>query len=184
MSNKLLKQLTKDLKADNNLEAIRAYIIADDDSIQLTDEQARQKLIIDFTDEQLRAKAGVLNRYNIAQVISNRFSITHRSAQKYITMAEDLYSSSNPLNKKYKIQLRIERCEELQRICIEKDELLVAASFEKLIQEYIKQYPEMKITRSKRIQTFVLPGQVVHDTMTIEQAVAELSPSTQSNGGE
>jgi len=175
MSNKLLKLLTRDLKPDNNLDAIRAFIIADSDAVKLTDEQARQKMIIDFTDEQLRLKQGILTRYSIAQIISNRFGLTHRTAQKYITLAEDLYSSSNPLNKRYRIQLRIERCEQLQELCIQKGELLVARTFETEIREYLKMYPDLKVQRTKRITKYILPGQLEDNATTVVDAVEILS---------
>lgn len=178
MANSLYKHIGKELRPDNNLEAIRAYIIADGQVIKLTEEQERQKMIIDFTDEQIRSKQGLLNRYAIASVISNRFDITIRSAQKYITLAEDLYSSSNPLNKKYKIQLRIEFCEKMAEICVQKDDLKAAAAYEKCIQEYIKLYPEVKISRSKRVTQYVLPGQLQENTITVIEAEEILNSDT------
>ena len=183
MSEKLYKHIGRELKVDTNLEAIKSYIITDGAAIQLTEDQQRQKMIIDFTDEQIRTKQGLLNRYAIASIISNRFEITIRSAQKYITLAEDLYSSSNPLNKKYKIQLRIEFCEKMAEICVQEKDYKAAASFEKTIQEYIKLYPEVKITRTKRITQYILPGATTDGTTVIE-AMEILSSSDNSGSHE
>lgn len=179
MSEKLYKHIGRELKVDTNLEAIKSYIITDGAAIQLTEDQQRQKMIIDFTDEQIRTKQGLLNRYAIASIISNRFDITIRSAQKYITLAEDIYSSSNPLNKKYKIQLRIEFCEKMAEICVQKEDYKAAAMYEKTIQEYIKLYPEVKVSRSKRITQYVLPGATTNGITVIE--AIEVLKSAENN---
>jgi len=108
-----------------------------------------------------------------------------RSAQKYITLAEGLYSSSNPLNKKYKIRLRIEFCEKMAEICVQKDDLKAAAIYERSIQEYIKMYPEVKVTRTKKTTEYVLPNQLVENTLTVQAAVEVLSSTlNESNAGE
>ena len=185
MKNNLYKHIGKELRPDNNLEAIRAYIIADGQGIHLTEDQERQMLIINFADEQIRSKQGLLNRYGVAQLISNRFEITIRSAQKYITLAEELYSSSNPLNKKYKIQLRIEFCEKMAEICVQKEDLKAAAIYERSIQEYIKMYPEVKVTRTKKVTEYHIPDKLVEESLTVEQAVEVLSSTlNEPDGGQ
>lgn len=178
MSKKIYASIQRKLRPDTTLEVIRAYIIAEGDGITLSDEQEEQKKIIDFTDEQIRQKQGILKRFEIARIIANRFGMSTRSAQRYITLSEDLYSSSAPLNKKYKIQLRIEFCEQQQQIAmLEKDHNSVVM-FERCIQKYIEMYPEVKVTRTQRMQTFVLPGTVMDNTSTIEDAIEILSSET------
>lgn len=163
------------LKPETTLEVIRAYIIADGEGITLNEEQQQAKLIIDFTDEQIRQKQGILKRFEIARIIANRFDINTRTAQKYITLAEELYSSSAPLNKKYKIQLRIEFCEQQQQVAMLQNDHDAVTMYERLIQKYIEMYPEVKVTRTQRVQTFVLPGNVVETTLTIEDAIEVLN---------
>jgi len=170
--------INRKLKPDTTLEVIRAYIIADGEGITLTEEQQKQKLIIDFTDEQIRQKQGILKRYEIARIIANRFDMNTRTAQHYITLAEDLYSSSAPLNKKYKIQLRIEFCEQQQQIAMLQNDHDAVVMFERCIQKYIEMYPEVKVTRTQRMQTFVLPGTVMENTSTIEDAIEILTSET------
>ena len=170
--------INRKLKPDTTLEVIRAYIIADGEGITLTEEQQKQKLIIDFTDEQIRQKQGILKRYEIARIIANRFDMNTRTAQHYITLAEDLYSSSAPLNKKYKIQLRIEFCEQQQQIAMLQNDHDSVVMFERCIQKYIEMYPEVKVTRTQRMQTFVLPGTVMENTSTIEDAIEILTSET------
>lgn len=176
--------LQRTLRPDTTLEVLRAYIIADGDGINLTDEQKEQKLIIDFTDEQIRQKQGRLKRFEIAKIISNRFNITTRTAQRYITLAEDLYSSSAPLNKKYKIQLRIEFCEQQQQVAMLQNDHDAVTMYERLIQKYIEMYPEVKLTRTRRVQKFILPGTISeHAAYKIEEAVEVLSSETQIDHG-
>lgn len=170
--------INRKLKPDTTLEVIRAYIIADGEGMTLTEEQQKQKLIIDFTDEQIRQKQGILKRYEIARIIANRFDMNTRTAQHYITLAEDLYSSSAPLNKKYKIQLRIEFCEQQQQIAMLQNDHDAVVMFERCIQKYIEMYPEVKVTRTQRMQTFVLPGTVMENTSTIEDAIEILTSET------
>jgi hypothetical protein len=169
------KNLSRKLRPDTNLEVIRAYIIAEGEGIQLNEEQEEQKMIIDFTDEQIRSKQGQLKRFEIARIISNRFQLTTRTAQRYITLAEELYSSSAPLNKKYKIQLRIEFCEQQQQIAMLQNEHDAVVMYERCIQKYIEMYPEVKVTRKQRIQTFVLPGSMAQNTLSVEDAIEVLS---------
>jgi len=170
--------INRKLKPDTTLEVIRAYIIADGEGMTLTEEQQKQKLIIDFTDEQIRQKQGILKRYEIARIIANRFDMNTRTAQHYITLAEDLYSSSAPLNKKYKIQLRIEFCEQQQQIAMLQNDHDAVVMFERCIQKYIEMYPEVKVTRTQRMQTFVLPGTVMENASTIEDAIEILTSET------
>lgn len=166
--------IKRKLKPDSNLEVIRAYIIADGEGITLNEEQEQQKLIIDFTDEQIRQKQGQLKRYDIAKIIANRFNLTPRTAMHYLTLSEELYSSSAPLNKKYKIQLRIEFCEQQQQIAMLQDNHDAVVMYERCIQKYVEMYPEVKVTRTRRMQTFVLPGNVVDPNASIEEAIEVL----------
>jgi hypothetical protein len=170
--------IQRKLRPETTLEVLRAYIISNGVGITLTEEQEQQKEIIDFTDEQIRQKQGILKRYEIARIIANRFEINTRTAQRYITLAEDLYSSSAPLNKKYKIQLRIEFCEQQQQIAMLQNDHDSVVMFERCIQKYIEMYPEVKVTRTQRMQTFVLPGTVTENTTSIEDAIEILSSET------
>jgi hypothetical protein len=181
MSKNIYANIARTLKPDTNLEVIRAYIIAEGDGITLTEEQEQLKKIIDFTDEQIRSKQGQLKRYEIARIISNRFELTTRTAQRYITLAEDLYSSSAPLNKKYKIQLRIEFCEQQQQVAMLQDNHDAVTMYERLIQKYIEMYPEMKITRTKRMQTFILPPTIEDTSTSVSEAIEILTTETDTD---
>lgn len=181
MSKNIYASIARTLKPDTNLEIIRAYIIAEGDGITLNEEQEKLKKIIDFTDEQIRSKQGQLKRYEIARIIALRFELTTRTAQRYITLAEDLYSSSAPLNKKYKIQLRIEFCEQQQQIAMLQDNHDAVVLYERCIQKYIEMYPELKITRSKRMQTFILPPSITEGSTTITEAIEILTAETDAD---
>lgn len=180
--NSLYKHIGRELKPETSLDAIRAYLISDGkDGIVLTEDQLRQKTIIDFADEQIRSKQGILNRYAIAQIISNRFEITHRSAQKYITLAEDLYSSSAPLNKRYKIQLRIEKCEQIIEELLQMKDYELAEKWEKRLKDYIELYPELKLKRTRRTVIYNIPGMTVTEEMSMEAATNILKEETASD---
>jgi hypothetical protein len=181
MSKSIYASIARTLKPDTNLEVIRAYIIAEGEGITLTEEQEQLKKIIDFTDEQIRSKQGQLKRYEIARIIANRFELTTRTAQRYITLAEDLYSSSAPLNKKYKILLRIEFCEQQQQVAMLQENHEAVTMYERLIQKYIEMYPELKITRSKRVQTFILPQSIGDGSTTITEAIEVLTAETDAD---
>jgi hypothetical protein len=180
--NLLYKHIGRQLKPETSLDAIRAYMISDGkEGIVLTEDQQRQKMIIDFADDQIRSKQGILNRYAIAQIISNRFDITHRSAQKYITLAEDLYSTSAPLNKRYKIQLRIEKCEEIIERLIQVGDYELAEKWEKRLKDYIELYPELKLKRTRRTVIYNIPGLTITEEMSVESAVNILKQETESD---
>lgn len=146
---------------DTNIEAIKSYVIANGEGVQLSKLQAKLKECIDFTDQLIRAKNGFLKREGIANIIMHRFEVNRDTAFRYMRHAEELYSSSNPLNKRYRILLRLEWCEQQAREAAISGDHKAAAAYESIIQKYIDSYPEIGRESNSRKQVFVIPISVL-----------------------
>jgi len=170
MKTNLYKELAKQSN-DSNLDMIRAFVITGGEGIELTDFQKELKARIEFADEQIRGKVGLLRREAIANIIRDRFDVGRDTAFRYMRWAEELYCSSNPLNKKYKIQLRIEWCEEQAKIAAFAGDLQAAAMFESMIEKYIKQYPDAAKEKNPRKVIFIIPNSAKEQTITEDTAM-------------
>lgn len=177
----LYKSLGKPQTADSNLEVIRAYVIADGEGIELSDQQKELKARIEFADEQIRGKNGILKREAIANIIRHRFECSRDTAFRYMRWAEDIYSSSNPLNKEYLISLRIDWCQQQAQLAAISGDMVAAAMFESCIAKYIAQYPNKSKDHSTRKNVFVFPVLPGQQPVTEEAAMEVLSSFMNSN---
>jgi hypothetical protein len=93
-------------KGDSNREVIELFLVSEDGAVALND---IQKTLLDrwtYADELIRKHE--MTRETIARLIKKKFSVSRVTAYQDIVNAENVFSSSTPLNKKYRIQLRIE----------------------------------------------------------------------------
>jgi hypothetical protein len=186
MAKGLYKELATASPADSNLEAIRAYIICDGEGLELTEHQKELKEKIEFADEHIRSKNGFLRREAIANIIRHRFDVSRDTAFRYMRWAEDLYCSSNPLNKKFMILLRIEWCEQQARAAAFAGDLVAAAMFESSIAKYIAMYPDAARDPGKRKQIFIFNNTQLQAAVTEDAAIEVVSSylSKKSENGE
>ena len=182
MMDVIQKNISK-LSTDNNIETIRSYFIAGGIGIELNELQEDLKNKIVFADETVRSKTGLLSRENIANIIAERLSVSRATAYNYMRYAEEIFSTSNPLNKKYLIQLRIDWCMQMANKCVLQKDLENAGKFEALAQKYISIYPDINKEQAKRTQVFVLPVAVKNETLT-EDAAFEIINNSLLNGTE
>lgn len=133
---------------EDNKEAITRYIQSDGDGVVLNPEQKKLLERVTFADEQIRRKTGLISREEIANIIRFRFECGRTTAYTYMATAEEIFSSSIPLNKKYLVQTRIEYC--IQQIHLldlntsidTKDKNDAKTKYEKILQGYIDIYPD------------------------------------------
>lgn len=104
MANSLLDNRNK---KDTNREVIELYLVSDQGAVELNDQQ---KLLLkrwEYADELIRIKE-IRTRELQAQMIMRTFNVSRTTAYQDIVNAEAVFASSTPLNKKYRIGLRIE----------------------------------------------------------------------------
>lgn len=104
MANSLLDNRNK---KDSNREVIELYLVSDAGTVELNDQQ---KLLLkrwEYADELIRIKE-IRTRELQAQMIIRVFGVSRTTAYQDIVNAEAVFASSTPLNKKYRIGLRIE----------------------------------------------------------------------------
>ncbi|MFC4230563.1 hypothetical protein ACFOW1_01585 [Parasediminibacterium paludis] len=166
----LLKEVQVSLTEDDNVDIIKAWFVSGGEAVTLNQVQAELKDRIEFADEQLRCNNGKLGREQINAIIRERFKVTRRSAADYIRYAEDIFSTSNPLNKAALISLRIEFVERQIAEAVERKDFETAAIYEAILLKYIVAYPEQKHKPQKRMQVFVLPGNVAENGLTADAA--------------
>jgi hypothetical protein len=148
-----------DNKPDSNRETIELYLVSDLGAVELND---KQKDLLDrwtFTDEHIRKHE--MTRETLAKLIMHRFKVSRITAYQDIVNTEAVFASSTPLNKKYRIQLRIEFIEmkisELYGMCRmdpeddegnkipqEEEDVLVKISRIKNNQEYLHEAKELE----------------------------------------
>lgn len=123
-------------------ETIKEHLMAGGEGEELTDFQKELLKRWEFADEKIRENMGKLNRAGIAQLLVNKFGISLSTAKSDLVNAEYVCSSSNPLNKAYKIQLRIELLEREIRMASARNDGSTVAKLEKVLAYYISISPE------------------------------------------
>jgi hypothetical protein len=94
-------------KGDSHRETIELYLISETGAVELNE---KQKLLLqrwEYADELIRLKE-IRDRETQAKMIMRKFDVSRTTAYQDIVNAENVFSSSTPLNKKYRIGLRIE----------------------------------------------------------------------------
>lgn len=86
---------------------IELYLVSEEGSVQLDDTQKELLRRWEYADELIRKNE--MRRETIAKLIMLKFKpLSRTTAYQDIVNAEAVFASSTPLNKKYRVQLRIE----------------------------------------------------------------------------
>jgi len=160
---------------DDTIDSLTRYLQAggDDGGVVLTEEQEKILDRARYADEKMRENK--YKREEIANFLKAKYFISRDTAFKAIVIAESLFSSSYPLNKKYIIGARIEFLQKKINDCYVDEDVFNAAALEKQLREYIKMYPDFTPPRSPKNITYIISGDM-HQTqnhLTIEKAAAD-----------
>jgi len=161
---------------DETIETLTRFIQSGGDSsgIELLDSHKKILDRIRFADEKIRESNGKYKREDIAGFIRGKFEVCRDTAYKDIVMAEAIFSSSYPLNKKYEIQARIELLKKKIWDCYIAKDFFNAAQLEKVLYNYYKIYPDEVPKRSPKNIYYIIQNNNVHVTnLTLEQAAQE-----------
>lgn len=155
---------------DSNREDILSYLESGgaESGIELTPKQEQLLERYKYADELIR-----LNKYKreqIANMIMAKFDLSRDTAYKDIVNAEYIFSSSYPLNKRYIIGLRIEFLQRKIRAAYALSDFAAAASLERVLQNYIADYPDFLPPRAPKQIVLNVQNNILHTDMTAEQA--------------
>lgn len=140
--------LLKKNKADENWEVIEQYLIAGGVGIELTELQQRMLERWQFIDEKLRQSK--YRRYEIWSMVSVRFGVSVDTARRDMVGAEYVFASTSPLNKKYKIAVRIEFLERQINLAAASNDYKAVAMLESTLQKYYDIYPDAPPPRAPK----------------------------------
>ena len=157
---------------DETIDSLTRYLQAggEDSGIMLSDKQLVLLDRIRFADEKIRENK--YKREDIANFIKSKYGICRDTAFKDIVIAEAVFSSSYPLNKKNEIQLRVEYLKKkINDAYIDKD-VFNAVGLEKQLREYLKMYPDYAPPRSPKNITYIINGDIhqTQNNLTVLQA--------------
>jgi hypothetical protein len=186
--------LENKLLGESNLEVIESYLVSEPGAVTLTDKQQELLARWSYADELIRKSE--MRRETIAQMICRKFDVGRHSAYQDIVNAEKVFASSTPLNKKYRIQIRIEFIEmkinelyagvqyeaedpkeedvleKVARIACNKEYIQEAIMLEKVLERYYKQYPDLVQPRSpKNIIFNIQHNHLPAAPMTVAEAI-------------
>lgn len=154
--------IDKPARLANTREMIEQYLIAEEGTVTLTPKQHEILLRWEYADEMIRKDE--CKRETIAQLIMRKFGVKRATAYQDIASAESVFASSTPMNKKYRIGLRIEHLERWIAELKGTDDLnkhYLAADLEKTLEKYWKQYPDATVVRSPKTFVFNINGGVL-----------------------
>ncbi len=181
-----MKELTNG--GDANRDTIRLYLQSEPGSVQLTDKQKELLARWSYADETIRSTE-VRKREVIAQMIMNKFTVSKQTAYQDIVNAEDVFSSSTPLNKKYRVQLRIEFLETKIDELYEAKEYIAAVMLEKTLQKFYQDYPDITPPRSPKnivfnVQNNIMPapGMSAEEALQKARNIINLKPNNPDAG--
>lgn len=161
--------LLKTNKADENWEVIEQYIIAGGEGVQLTDLQSRMYERWVFIDERLRQ--GRERRFQIWNAVKLRFNVSLETARRDMVGAEMVFSSTTPLNKKYKTAVRIEFLERQINLAAAANDFTSVSKLEAILQKYIEMYPDSTAPRSpKQIIMQFVQNNIQGDVIETQEA--------------
>ncbi len=158
---------------DSNREVILRYLEAGGVGFELTKKQ--QELLDRWTwcDEKMRENVGRLKREEIAKLMMQRFNIARCTAFQDIVNTEYVFSTSTPLSKKYRMQLRIEFLEKEIRLASLDNDRTAVAMLEKVLQKYYLEYPDVVPTQSPTTWIFNVDARTINENpVSIEEAEA------------
>jgi ABC-type uncharacterized transport system fused permease/ATPase subunit len=167
-----LRQLAKTDKLETHKEKIIQYLVNAGEGTDLSDKQKELLARWEFADETLRREMGKSNRSSIAQLIVSKFKVSLATAKSDIVCAEEVFSSSNPLNKKHRILLRIEFLEEQSEYAALAGDYKAVAMIEKSLSFYLDKYPDVKLAKPRRQVVYNIQNNILND-FTIADKEAE-----------
>ena len=157
---------------DDTIDALTRYLQAggEDSGIELTDKQLEILDRARYADEKQRENK--YKREEIANFLKSKYGICRDTAFKSIVIAENIFSSSYPLNKKNFIGLRIEFLQKRINDCYIDKDIFNAVGLEKQLREYIKMYPDYSPPRSPKNIHYHINGDLhqTQNNLTIQQA--------------
>lgn len=148
--------MTRINQADSNKEIITRFLSDSESGIELTDKQNEMLIRWEFADEKIRDHMGRSSRQKIAELIRDHFNVSINTAKNDMVAAEEVFSSSNPLNKRHRIQLRVEFLEKQSRLAALADDFKSVGAIEKSISFYLDRYPETVTAKPRRHVTYNL----------------------------
>lgn len=151
------RQLTRSNQVDSNREIITRFLQnQDEEPIELTDKQKELLMRWEYADEKIRAGMGRISRQKIAELIRDHFGVSLNTAKNDMVAAEEVFSSSNPLNKRHRIQLRVEYLERQSRRAAKIGDYKAVGAIEKSLSFYLDKYPETVTAKPRRQVTYNL----------------------------
>lgn len=168
----LIKPLLKAEKLDNNREAIQSFLVAGGEGYELSEKQKELLARWEFADEMIRVNMGKLTRAEIANLVVSRFKVSVCTAKSDMVSAEEVFSSSSPLNKKHRMQMRVEYLEKQSRLAAAEKDFAAVAAIEKNIAFYLDKYPDLTVPQAAQPVTFILMNgkDIIDDILTYEDA--------------
>lgn len=170
-------------KDSTNREAIELFLVSEEGSVELTDKQNDLLRRWTYADEVIR-KGEVRGRETIAQLLIMKFKVSRATAYQDIVHAEQVFSSSTPLNKRFRIGLRIEFLEKKIDELYELQDNMSAVMLEKSLQKYYDCYPDIAPVKSPKkivynIQNNILPaaGMSADDALMQGLKMLEIKPN-------
>lgn len=131
------------------------------------DEEILQR--VRLADEHLRSKKYTRREY-VVNVIMEQFGVSRDTAYKTIVIAERIFSSSMPLNKKYLVHCRIEKLMTKIDELYTKGDDLNAGNLEKTLQKYIENYPDEVQAPSPKNIIFNIQNNNYQSSVSVEEA--------------
>lgn len=161
--------LLKTNKVDEDWEVLEQYVIAGGEGVALTDRQREMYERWLFIDEHLRQNR--FRRYEICKAVKLRFGVSLEKAKRDMVGAEMVFTSTAPLNKKYKTGVRIEFLERQINLAASASDFDAIAKLESILQKYIDGYPDSVAPRSpKQIVMQFIQNNIQGEMIDTQQA--------------
>lgn len=170
-----IRPLIKTDKASHKDNIIR-YHQAGGAGVELTTFEKELDERWQYADEMIRRNVGKKTREAIANILMQKFGISRATAYSDIVNAEEVHSSSKPLNKRYRIGLRIEKLEAAihDAMSAKEPDYRGIAAMEKVLAGYINSYPDYAPSVSPKTIIFNVTNQTQNNfTMSVEEAEAK-----------
>jgi hypothetical protein len=186
-------------RKDSNRDTIELYLVSEEGAVQLSEGQEKLLKRWEYADELIRMRE-IRDRETQAKLIMGKFGVSRTTAYQDIVNAEAVFASSTPLNKKYRIGLRIEFLEKkidelygnvkpfepdaddpeakedpflkVYRLKDNEEYITQAINLEKVLQKYYDIYPSLVLPRSPRTIVYNIQQNVLPAApMTAEEAL-------------
>lgn len=170
MQQNALQTLRQNATVDNwrHVDNIISYI-ASDGAIKLTHAENEIYQRIVFADEMLRQCT--MPRMEIRNTIMQRFGVSRETANRDLVDAEFIFASTAPMNKRYKIGVRIEVTEQHIQKAKDAQDWAAVAKLEAVLAKYLEIYPDVKKAKRPQVLIFQMPAEVKEQTIDYNEAL-------------